>query len=243
MSEARPAPAGPPLREGMARASLILGILALPTVGCLGVGALAAIVLGLVAFTRANRDPQEYGGKGLAVAGIATGAASILVAPFFLGIIAAIAIPSFLRARVSANEAATMADIRAVIQAEAELQKLNDGYFGPPRCLLAPSQCVPSHSGPPLVDPAVMPGSASGSGPRPARNGYVRAFHLGPPASGGPVPDGRLMAVAYTAVPEKVGQSGVRGFCGDTTGRICFTTDGSEPEVTDGVCDPGCRDR
>ena len=43
----------------------------------------------------------------------------LLIVVAIIGIIAAIAIPSLLRARVSANEAATIGDIRTVISAEA----------------------------------------------------------------------------------------------------------------------------
>ena len=43
----------------------------------------------------------------------------LLIVVAIIGIIAAIAIPSLLRARVSANEAATIGDIRTLISAEA----------------------------------------------------------------------------------------------------------------------------
>src|SRR5687767_6068788 len=95
---------GHPPRRGLAIASLVLGILGLPTLGLVGVGALAGIVLGIVALVKASRAPGEYGGRGLAVAGIALSTISIVVMPFVLGIVAAIAIPSLLRARISANE-------------------------------------------------------------------------------------------------------------------------------------------
>jgi hypothetical protein len=40
--------------------------------------------------------------------------------------------------------------------------------------------------------------------------------------------------------PASQGITGVRAFCGDSTGRICFTADGSEPEVVNGSCSPDC---
>ena len=46
----------------------------------------------------------------------------LLIVVAIIGIIAAIAIPSLLRARVSANEAATIGDIRTVISAQAAYQ-------------------------------------------------------------------------------------------------------------------------
>src|SRR6185295_14038416 len=102
-----------PPRRGLAIASLVLGILGLPTIGLLGVGAMVGIILGVIALVKASRAPAEYGGRGMAVAGIALAVVSILLTPF-IGIIAAIAIPSLLRARISANESAAIGDIRAV---------------------------------------------------------------------------------------------------------------------------------
>jgi hypothetical protein len=47
-----------------------------------------------------------------------------------------------------------------------------------------------------------------------------------------------LKAFAYTATPVRPGQTGQRGFCGDSGGRLCVTPDGSEPPVKDGRCEP-----
>lgn len=228
----------PAVSQGMAIASLVLGILSIPTLGCLGVGALLSIVLGVVALVRANREPAVYGGKGFAIGGIAAGALSlVLVIP--IGIIAAIAIPSLLRARVSANEAATIGDIRTVISAEAAYQSASGGYYGPLECMAAPTTCLPGYAGPTFLDSELASATT--------KNGYRRTFHPGPAVStntplGIPAPTGRLETFAYVAVPANRGQTGVRGFCGDSTGRICFTADGSEPAVAGGACDPGCPD-
>ncbi len=56
--------------DGFAVASLVCGILAFVTV----ITGAAAIVLGIVALGRFKRDPQFRSGKGMAVAGIITGA-------------------------------------------------------------------------------------------------------------------------------------------------------------------------
>ena len=107
------------------------------------------MVLGIIALTRANRKPQVYGGQGFAIGGIAASALSLLVAIPLAGIVAAIAIPSLLRARVAANETATLADIRTVITAETRYQAVNRRCFGPLECLAAPATCLPAYSGPP----------------------------------------------------------------------------------------------
>src|SRR6185436_17048947 len=94
---------------------------------------------------------------------------SIVVA--IIGIIAAIAIPSLLRARVSANEAAAIGDTRTVLSAEAAYQSAASGFYGDITCLNTPSACIPSYgSGPTFVDSSI---AALGS-----RIGYVRTFSV-----------------------------------------------------------------
>lgn len=226
----------PALRQGLAITSLVLGVLSLPTLGCFGIGALLAVVLGILALVRANREPHVYGGKGFAIAGIAASALSLLVAIPLGGIVAAIAIPSLLRARVAANETATLGDIRTVISAEASYQAANRGYYGPPECLAAPATCLPAYSGPAFLDTALVT----------VKSGYVRTFHPGAPIAlgpdGTPASTGSLESFALVAVPERTGQTGVRGFCGDSTGRVCYTRDGSAPGADGGVCGAGCED-
>jgi hypothetical protein len=220
-------------RKGLAIASLVLGLLSLPTLGILGVGALAAIVLGIVALVKAGRSPAEFGGKGMAIGGIVCAALSLILIPF-IGIIAAIAIPGLLRARTSANESATIGDIRSVISAEVAYAASNGGFYGTLECLATPSRCIADY---PASAPTFLTGPIE-----PVKSGYTRTFHAGPPAPslGQPVAPGSMMSFAYVAVPTTRNQTGVRGFCGDATGRICFTPDGSAPEVVNGECSPLC---
>ena len=51
----------PPLRKGLAIASLVLGVLSLPTCGLLGIGALVGIRLGIGALLKAKKAPHEFG--------------------------------------------------------------------------------------------------------------------------------------------------------------------------------------
>src|SRR5687767_4728063 len=71
----------------------------------------------------------------------------LLIVVAIIGIIAAIAIPSLLRARVSANESATIGDIRTVISAQSAYQSSNGGWYDSKlTCLTAPSAgCIPSY--------------------------------------------------------------------------------------------------
>ena len=73
----------------------------------------------------------------------------LLIVVAIIGIIAAIAIPSLLRARVSANESATIGDIRTVISAQAAYQSANGGFYDERLELLDSSDqrrvCIPNY--------------------------------------------------------------------------------------------------
>jgi type IV pilus assembly protein PilA len=106
------------LKTGLAITSMVLGIVSVPTSFVL-IGILlapVALILGIVALSQASKKPHVYGGKGFAIAGIATGAtAFLLVVP----IIAAIAIPNLLAARRAANEGKAISTLRTLSSAEA----------------------------------------------------------------------------------------------------------------------------
>ena len=133
-----------------------------------------------------------------------------------------------------------MGDIRTVISAEAAYQSASGGYYGPPHCLAAPTTCLPAYSGPTFLDPELASATV--------KNGYRRMFHAGPVASattsdaGAPAPTTSLESFAYTAVPVEPGKTGTRGFCGDASGRVCFTPGGSAPALVGGLCDPSCQE-
>lgn len=112
-----PGESGLKKRTGMAIASLVIGIISMPTLGLLGVGALAGIALGVVALARAKRQPSEYGGQGLAISGIIASVLSLLlIVP--IGIVAAIAVPNLVAARRAANEASAINSMRELAEAE-----------------------------------------------------------------------------------------------------------------------------
>src|SRR5436309_5824471 len=76
----------------------------------------------------------------------------LLIVVAIIGIIAAIAIPSLLRARVSANEAAAIGDTRTVISAEAAYQSAASGFYGELTCLSVPGPCIAGYVGPSFLD-------------------------------------------------------------------------------------------
>ena len=181
-----------------------------------------------------GRDPQIPSRHPLAYvfalfvprAMVGAGLASMLMMVAIIGIIAAIAIPSLLRARVSANEAATIGDIRTVISAEAAFESWAENY-GTPECLASPTEpgCLVGYpAGQPTFLDAVLAGS-------PLKSGYRRTFVRGIAKPTRANPQG-FASYCYGAVPVQSGQTGVRSFAGDQTGRICF--DGSGEDICAG---------
>lgn len=64
-------------RKGLAIASLVLGIISIPTFGLFAVGGITGMFLGAVALSNNKTNPQVYGGKNLAIAGLVTSALSL----------------------------------------------------------------------------------------------------------------------------------------------------------------------
>ncbi len=156
----------------------------------------------------------------------------LLIVVAIIGIIAAIAIPSLLRARISANEAATIGDIRTVISSQAAYQSANGGlYTSSFPCLVSPNGatgCIPNYpaNGPTFVDSAIAS--------QQSKSGYARQFSPGGSASSAASGTASTGAYAYLASPVSPGQTGVRGFGGDASGVVCFTPTGAAPTVSNG---------
>ena len=146
-----------------------------------------------------------------------------------VGVLAAIAIPSLLRARVSANEAAAIGDVRTVISAQAAYSSANRGRYGELRCLEEPKGCAPGYTGPAFLDASLASLSD--------KSGYKRAFFPGKPSK----PGARTYAAfAYTATPVEPGKTGVRSFCGDSTGIVCADPKGAAIQPDAGACPSTC---
>jgi prepilin-type N-terminal cleavage/methylation domain-containing protein len=162
----------------------------------------------------------------------------LLIVVAIIAIIAAVAIPGLLRARVSANEAATIGDVRAVLSAQAAYHAVNGGlYEGNLGCLTDPQGCIPSYpaSGPNFLD--------SNMASLNTKSGYARLFAGGTPPGVIPptVSPTSVTAYKYDARPVIVGQTGVRAFAGDHSGRVCFTPDGTiVPAAPGGGMDRNC---
>ena len=168
----------------------------------------------------------------------------LLIVVAIIGIIAAIAIPSLLRARVSANESATVGDIRTVISAQATYHAANGGWYeGNLSCLNAPfSGCIPLY---PTNSPTFLD---SQLGSLQSKSGYDRSFAGGtPPAAINTSIHSNTSVTSYVywATPTASGQTGVRGFGGDSSGTLCFNTDGSVAATVGNILldfnDPSCN--
>jgi Zn-dependent protease with chaperone function len=149
------------------------------------------------------------------------GLGSMLMMVAIIGIIAAIAIPSLLRARVSANESATIGDLRTVVSAQIAYESVG-GSYGLPECLVKPAQpgCLAGY--PPgqhaFLDAALF---------QSPRSGYRRTFVTGPEKPTEKNPNG-LATFCYGAVPHVAGQTGIRSFGADHTGRVCYDPSGDD---------------
>jgi hypothetical protein len=181
------------------------------------------------AMVAADPDPQKaMAGKMLAGLTVQADGATLRIATapgsIGLGTVAAIAIPSLMRARQSANESAAIGDLRTVISGQAAYQSANGGQFGDLACLSAPATCIKGYSGPSFLGTDLTSLAD--------KSGYRRAFHPGRRGTRAR----SLQGFAYTAVPVEPGKTGSRSFCGEASGLIRFDPSGGDIKPVGGVC-------
>ncbi|HTZ98695.1 MAG TPA: DUF4190 domain-containing protein [Candidatus Aquilonibacter sp.] len=211
-----PPPAIPAENSGKAIASLICGFFT-----WLFPAAVAAIILGHVSLSEINRSAGRLKGRGIAIAGLVLGYAGLFFIPFIL-IIAAIAIPNLLRARMAANEASAVGSLRTIDTAAITYSATYGNGFPP-----SLESIDGSTGGGPTCDHAQLIGSTLASG---RRDGYEFAYlptgtqALGKDAQarGCTVP-GSSSFEAH-ADPIARNSSGQRSFYTDQTGVIRFET-------------------
>lgn len=155
----------------------------------------------------------------------------LLIVVAIIGIIAAIAIPSLLRARIAANESGAIGDSRSVSSSEVAYSSSNGGVFGKLECLAGPTNCGFATGTTAFIDSQI--------GGQLPKQGYSRSFLEGVSLAGTPDTDG-VATFVYTAIPVTTAQTGNRGFAVDHSGLICFTTDGSVPSISNSALDPTC---
>src|SRR5262245_55837310 len=145
----------------------------------------------------------------------------LLIVVAIIGIIAAIAIPSLLRARISANESGMIGDIRTVISAEAAFQSANSGFYGTIACLGTATAVANCILGYPATGPTFLDQTIGGLS---AKSGYPRSFQS-IAATTGTDAAGDLAGFCYSGTPASA-QGGVRSFGGDASG-VLGTSNGS----------------
>lgn len=169
----------------------------------------------------------------------------LLIVVIIIMIIAAIAIPSLLRARISANESAVIGDTRTVISASAAYASANAGWFDAKlTCLQDPDNgCIPSY---PTNAPTFLDSNIANLM---GKSGYNRTYVAGDPVPAGKIPpQASLTSVTsfvYLSSPQSLGRTGVRGFGGDSSGVLCSNAKGQAPPTKGtveldpqaGICD------
>jgi type IV pilus assembly protein PilA len=145
-----------------------------------------------------------------------------------IGIVAAIAIPGLLRARMAANEASAIGSLQAMSSAQATYATTHGGRFATVECLTTPSACTDTDADADAAAPggALLGASAAAPGPR---SGYGFRLLLS---------DDRTRFV-YWAEPAERDRSGFRRFCVAETFTIqeYVEAGGSRPPAD---ADEGC---
>ena len=184
------------LKTGLAVTALVIGIVDLFTLGMLGVGAIVGITISIVALSKAKRNPHEYGGQGMATAGLVMSILSLAVIIVRSGIVAGIVVPNLLASRRAANEGATLSTLRRIQSAQETYQATTgEGQFG------TLEQLVTAR----LVHPALADGK---------NYGYKFTVRIKE------VDYADQPGFEAVAVPETYGSSGIRSFYVDETGVI-----------------------
>jgi len=192
------APATPAQTSGKAIASLVFGLLFfVPS------AFVAAVIFGHLGLSEIKKSAGRLKGEGLAIAGLVLGYMWVVSIPIIL-IIAAIAIPNLLRARMAANESSAVAAIRTINTAEVSYFGSHNAYA----CSLS------DLGGAQLLDSTLASGQ---------KNGYV--FEITTCAPG---PDGTANQMyQVVARPITANTTGIRSFCSDESNVIRTDPGGS----------------
>jgi prepilin-type N-terminal cleavage/methylation domain-containing protein len=147
----------------------------------------------------------------------------LLIVVAIIGIIAAIAIPSLLRARIAANESGAIGDSRTVSSAEVAYSSSNAGFFGYLSCLNTPTvaPCNFAANTTQFIDAQIASQTP--------KQGYTRVFSGGNvpvPAGGFPDTSG-FPTWVYEATPTVLAQTGNRAFAVDHSGLVCVDPSGT----------------
>lgn len=201
---------GPPQNSGKALASLICSLVFF----LWPFSSLAAVILGHVSLSEMKRSAGRITGQGLAIAGLVLGYIGMT---FGFLIVAAIAIPNLLRARMAANEASAVGSLRtyntALIAYAQECP--NQGY--PPSL----NNLGPANGNPDKCTRANLVDAMLGT-EMPIRSGY--RFYYAPNSYDA---GGHVVTFTLAADPMTPGTTGMRHFFTDESGVIRFSLRGA----------------
>ena len=133
-----------------------------------------------------------------------------------------------------ANEYAALDDLQQVMKAQRDYTAVNGFFDARLACLELPAPCI-NDPDPDLS--FLRPLLAAGL----PRRGYTRRLVPGPPVPADQIAARKASRTSVTtfaviATPEVPGVTGIRAFCGDDTGAMCYTRDGRAPSVLNGRC-------
>jgi type IV pilus assembly protein PilA len=148
----------------------------------------------------------------------------LLIVVAIILIIAAIAIPNLLRARIAANESSAVGSVRTVVTANVTYSSTwGTGFATSLVPLGGAAPCAGATAAAAcLIDPVLAAGNKSG----------YTIVDTGGAAVGGVVPT----FVVY-AGPQVIGQTGQRMFCSDESGVVRFDISGAGTPATDAACE------
>ena len=147
----------------------------------------------------------------------------LLIVVAIILIIAAIAIPNLLRARIAANESSAVGSVRTIVTAEVTYSSTwGTGFAATIANLGGANPCTAAAAAACLIDPVLAAGNKSGykldsagwRGCRRYRSDVRRKRRTG----------------------QTVGQTGQRTFCSDESGVVRFDPLGATTAATDSAC-------
>jgi type IV pilus assembly protein PilA len=219
---------GPTETSGKAIASLVCGLIifVFPS-------SIAAIILGHLALSDIRRAAGRLTGRGMATAGLVLGYAGVCFIPIVL-IVAAIAIPNLLRAKIAANEASAVGNVRAIVTASVSYNLTYSNGFPPTlEAIGTEGSASCNHAG--------LIGSELASG---RREGYVFTYVALPATYDANPPESPQAIVAgctarggtrftINADPITRGTTGMRSFFADESGVIRVSETGAASATSD----------
>jgi type IV pilus assembly protein PilA len=169
---------------------------------------IVAIILGHLSLSEIRKSAGRLKGQSIATAGLILGYIGIAAIPFLL-IIAAIAIPNLLRAKMAANESSAVASLRTYSTALITYAAMCPQQGFPASTeQLGPGSRDCNHAG--LVTSAM-------ASPRALKSGYVFEYHPGPASE-----SRQIVTYVISADPVSPNASGTRHFYTDESAVIRF---------------------